>query len=128
MDTSEASGGREADEDAGVSAGPVAADRPVVDGTTASPEQLRAEVAREQDLDQRRVEELRAEVAETAEELSARLDVPARVRAKGEQAAVRLRTARDTALEHPGPLAAGAALLALLVIVRRRRSGGRGRP
>ena len=73
--------------------GPVAADRPVVDGTTATPEQLRTEVDQARDPDQERVAQLRSEVAGTAEELAARLDVPARLRAGREETVARLRAA-----------------------------------
>ena len=112
--------------------GSVAADRPVVDGAAPSPEQLRAEVDQLADPDRQRVEELRADVAATADELSARLDVPARVRAGKDRAAADLRAAGAAAgagaRENPGLLgAAGAAVLLLVAVVLTRRARRRGR-
>jgi ElaB/YqjD/DUF883 family membrane-anchored ribosome-binding protein len=124
MDASEANEVRRADEEAGVGAAPVAADRPVVDGSSVSPGELRAEVEQTQDVDTRRVEELRAEVADTVQELSARLDVPSRVK---QQASANLQATREVARENPGILAAAAASVALVVIVLWRRSRRSGR-
>ena len=112
---------RRDEEEVAAAAGAVAADRPVVDGSTVSAEELRAEVDRDREPDQQRVQELRAEVAGTAEELAGRLDVPARVQVRKDQAAAQLRSARDSAGEHPGVLAGVAALLVLVVIARWRR-------
>ena len=117
---------------------PVARDRPYVDGTAATSEELAAEVAAEVaelgDERRREAEALRAEVAATVAELAARLDVPARVRAGRDDvtAAVRARTrqagtaARRTADELRSfvaqrPAVAGAAVLAVLVVLLARR-------
>jgi predicted phage gp36 major capsid-like protein len=128
MATSGAGRQGEDSRDAGVPSGGVAADRPVVDATDTSPQELRAEVDELRDPERQRVEELRAEVAQTAEELSARLDVPAQLQARKELAAANLRDARDraravltreaaaarvTARDHP---AAAKGVLALLVL------------
>jgi hypothetical protein len=111
-----------------VGPGPVAADRPVVDGATTSPDELRAEADELGAPDRRRVEELRADVAATADELSARLDVPARVRAGKDRATADLRAASAEALEHPGVLgAAGAAVLLVVALLLRRRARRRRR-
>ncbi|HWM56362.1 MAG TPA: hypothetical protein VNO83_00900 [Pseudonocardia sp.] len=103
-----------------VGPGPVAADRPVVDGATTSPDELRAEADELGAPDRRRVEELRADVAATADELSARLDVPARVRAGKDRATADLRAASAEAREHPGVLGAAAVLLVVALLLRRR--------
>jgi ElaB/YqjD/DUF883 family membrane-anchored ribosome-binding protein len=124
MDASEANEVRKADEEAAVGAGPVAADRPVVDGTSVSPDELRAEVEQAQGPEPRRVEELRADVADTVQELSARLDVPSRVK---QQASANLQATREVARENPGILAAAAASVALVVIALWRRSRRSGR-
>lgn len=112
---------------------PLAPDRPYVDGTTASPEELRAEVERLRDEDRQHVDELREEVGDSVAELAARLDVKSRVTVKKDEAvatvhqqADRARTAAldgaGTALSNPGPLFGGlAALVVLLVVVLRRR-------
>jgi hypothetical protein len=119
MDASEANEVRKADEEAAVGVGPVAADRPVVDGTGVSPDELRAEVEQAQGPEPRRVEELRADVADTVQELSARLDVPSRVK---QQASANLQATREVARENPGILAAAAALVVLVMIGLWRRS------
>lgn len=124
MDASEANEFRRTDEEAGVGAGPVAADRPVVDATSVSPDELRAEVEQAQVADPRHVEELRADVADTVQELSARLDVPTRVK---QQASANLQAGREVARENPGVLAAAGASLALVVILVWRRSRRSGR-
>ena len=118
---------------------PLAADRPYVDGTAASPDELRAEVRRLSDEDRQHVEDLREEVGDSVAALASRLDVKARVAEKRDGAVAtvqqrvgRARTAaaegavaaKDTARRQPGVLAAvAAALLVLLVIVLRRRRG-----
>ena len=51
------------------------ADRPYVDGSATSAEELRAAVARESDPLQQDVDEARAAVADTTSELARRLDV-----------------------------------------------------
>jgi hypothetical protein len=121
---------------------PLAPDRPVVDTGATPPEEIRAEVA---DLDDERVqhiEELRADVAATVDELAARLDVPARVAAGKDEAvtAVRYRVQRarsvtdttltglrDTLRERPALVAAAAALLVLVLGGRRRTRRRAGR-
>ena len=61
---------------------PLAADRPYVDGTAASPEELRAEVRRLSNEDRQHVEDLREEVGDSVAALASRLDVKARVAEK----------------------------------------------
>ena len=118
---------------------PLAADRPFVDGTAASPEELRAEVDRLSNEERQHVDDLREEVGESVAALASRFDVKARVAGKRDDAVAtvhqqlgRARTAaadgavlaKDTARQQPGVLAAvAAALLVLLVIVLRRRRG-----
>ena len=112
-----------AERSAAAEAAPVAADRPTVDGTTASASELRAAVTAGTDPDREQVEQLRAEVAETADELAARLDVPARVRSGTREAVSRLRAAGERAAQHPGAVAA-AVLVVLATLATRRRSTG----
>jgi hypothetical protein len=111
--------------------GPVAADRPVVDGTTASPAELRAEAEAEaealQDPNREHIAQLRADVAATTDELSARLDVSSRAKAGAVQLTSDLRTAWDRAREHPGILAAVATVGLLGVVGRWRLSSRRRR-
>jgi hypothetical protein len=131
MGTDNAGRSRQNNDDTGADAGPVAADRPVVHGTARSPQELRAEIDELQDPDRRRVEEIRAEVAETAEELSARLDVPARLQASKDQVAAKLRercnrvrasmtertsAAGKAARDHPTVATGAVAVLILLVV------------
>jgi hypothetical protein len=112
---------------------PLAPDRPYVDGATASPEELRAEVEKLRDEDRQHVDELREEVGDSVAELAARFDVKSRVTEKKDEAVAnvheqvgRARAAAaegaGTALSNPGPLfGALAALVLLLVVVLRRR-------
>jgi transposase-like protein len=118
---------------------PLAPDRPFVDGTAASPEELRAEVRRLSNDERQHVDDLREEVGESVAALASRFDVKARVAEKRDDAVAtvqqqvgRVRSAaaegavvaKDTARQQPGVLAAvAAALLVLLVIVLRRRRG-----
>ena len=114
-------------------AAPLAPDRPYVDGTTASPEELRAEVERLRDEDRQHVDDLREEVGDSVAELASRLDVKSRVAEKKDEAVAtvqeqvgRARVAvtdgASTARGHPGALAAVVAvLLVLLAILLRRR-------
>ena len=118
---------------------PLAADRPFVDGTAASPEELRAEVDRLSNEERQHVDDLREEVGESVAALASRFDVKARVAGKRDDAVAtvqqqvgRARTAaaegavsaKDTARQRPGVLAAVvAALLVVLAIVLRRRRG-----
>jgi MYXO-CTERM domain-containing protein len=90
------------DDDVPVVAG-VAPDRPVVDGSRMSAEELRAEVEQLQDADRDgvealRVEELREEVGETVGELAARLDVPARVQGSRDEAVAKVQARKDDAV------------------------------
>jgi len=119
---------------------PLAADRPYVDGTAVSAEELRAEVERLSNEEQQHVDDLREEVGDSVAELAARFDVKARVAERKEEvvaavhqnldrarhvAADGVVTARSTAAEKPGLVAAVvAALLVLLVVVLRRRRRG----
>jgi hypothetical protein len=57
----------------------MAEDLPYVDGRTATPEELRAEVARQTDPQTQRIAELRDDLAATVDELSTRLDVRSRI-------------------------------------------------
>jgi ElaB/YqjD/DUF883 family membrane-anchored ribosome-binding protein len=117
---------------------PLAADRPFVDGTSASPEELRAEVERLSNEERQHVDDLREEVGDSIAELASRLDVKSRVAERKDDAVAaahqrvdRARAAaadtavaaKDTARENPG-LVAGAAAAVLVVVVlllRRRR-------
>jgi predicted house-cleaning NTP pyrophosphatase (Maf/HAM1 superfamily) len=128
-------GGTGSDEVNGVA--PLADDRPYVDGTAVSAEELRAEVERLSNEEQQHVDDLREEVGDSVAELAARFDVKARVAERKEEAVAtahqnfdRARhvaadgvvTAKHTAAEKPGLVAgAVAALLVLLVVVLRRR-------
>ena len=118
---------------------PLAADRPFVDGTAASPEELRAEVNRLSNEERQHVDDLREEVGDSGAALASRFDVKARMAGKraaavatGQQPVGRARTAaaegavsaKETARRQPGVLAAvAAALLVLVAIVLRRRRG-----
>lgn len=57
----------------------MAEDLPYVDGRTATPEELRAEVARQTDPQTQRIAELRDDLAATVDELSTRLAVRSRI-------------------------------------------------
>ncbi len=97
---------------------PVVPDRPYVDGSAKSPDELRTEARELADERRDHIEELRAEVGATVGELAARLDVPARVRARKDRTV-------DEVRERPGAVggaaAAAVALVLLLVVLRRRR-------
>jgi len=98
--------------------GAVSPDRPVVDGTEATPKELRAEVEREvermQDDGVQEIEHVREDLGETLDELSSRLDVPARLRTAGREAggagAVR------------AVAASAVVAIVVAVVVRRRRA------
>ena len=116
---------------------PLAADRPYVDGSTASPDELRAEVERLSNEERQHVDDLREEVGESLAALASRFDVKARVAERKDEAVVaahlqvdRARiavadgavAARDTARQNPGLVAAAAgSLVVLLVLLFRRR-------
>ena len=82
-------------------------DLPYVDGSAMTSEELRAEVARATDPDVQRIEEARADLAVTAEELSSRLDVRRQVSQR---------------LPRAWPALVTAAVLLAAVVVWRRRS------
>src|SRR6185369_11069367 len=65
---------------------PLAADRPYVDGTAVSAEDLRAEVERLSNEDRQHVDDLREEVGDSLTELKARFDVKARVAERKDEA------------------------------------------
>jgi hypothetical protein len=88
--------------------------RPYVDGSAASPEQLRAEVDRHRGEEVERVEAARDELAATLTELSSRLDPRPRVQDLGQRAVA--------ALRRPAVLGPAAALVALVVLRRLRRA------
>lgn len=117
---------------------PLADDRPYVDGSAASPEELRAEVERLSNEERQHVDDLREEVGDSLAELASRFDVKARVAGRKDEAvaavhqhvdrarhvaADRAAAVKDTASGKPG-LVAGvvAALLVLVVVLRRRRA------
>jgi len=77
-------GGTGSDEVNGVA--PLADDRPYVDGTAVSAEDLRAEVERLSNEDRQHVDDLREEVGDSLAELKARFDVKARVAERKEEA------------------------------------------
>jgi ElaB/YqjD/DUF883 family membrane-anchored ribosome-binding protein len=116
---------------------PLADDRPYVDGSAVSAEELRAEVERLSNEERQHVDDLREEVGDSLAELASRFDVKARVAERKEEtvaavhehvdrarhvAADRAAAAKQTAGERPGLVAGiAAALLVLLVVVLRRR-------
>ena len=128
-----------ADETDSADVPPLAADRPYVDGASASPEELRAEVRRLSNEERQHVDDLREEVGDSVAALASRFDVKARVAGKRDDAVAtvqqqvgRARTAaaegavsaKDTVRQRPGVLAAvAAAVLVVLAIVLRRRRG-----
>lgn len=87
-------------------------DLPYVDGRSASPEELREEVERERDPAWQEVEDRRAALAETAREISGRLDV-------------RPRVSGLLARWRPALMVAAAVVLLGAVLRRRRSSAGR---
>jgi Protein of unknown function (DUF3618) len=127
-------------EDAGEETVPVAPDRPVVDGRGKSSEELREEVVELDDDRLRHIDELRAELGDTVEELVARLDVPARVQAKKVETVAaaqqqfdrmyrlvveKAEAVRKIMRDRPGAVTGAAALLLLVVLRRRRRRKAR---
>jgi ElaB/YqjD/DUF883 family membrane-anchored ribosome-binding protein len=76
-----------------------------------SPDELRAEI-----------DDVRAELGATVEELSRRMDVPARVRASGNATVERVREGAERA---PAAVAAVGAVVVLVVGVLLRRRAGR---
>ena len=73
---------RDADDPGADAAPPLAADRPYVDGTAASPEELRAEVERLSQEERFHVDDLREELGDSVAELASRLDVKGRMSIK----------------------------------------------
>jgi hypothetical protein len=138
-------------EDVGVGdpdAPPLAADRPYVDGSAVSSEELRAEVERLSQEDRQHVDDLREEVGDSLAAHASRFDVKARMAGRKDDVKARVterkdeavasvservdraRTAvaggaaaaSDTARRRPAVLAgAAAAVVALLVVLVRRR-------
>ncbi|MEU7811572.1 hypothetical protein [Pseudonocardia sp. NPDC049154] len=94
-------------------------DRPVVDGTRATPEELRAEVERLTDERRQEADELREDIGATVHELAGRLDVPARTKA-------RLRSVPTAAWA--GVAGAAAFAAGLVVLLKARRTAPRRRP
>ena len=84
-------------------------DLPYVDGSAMTSEELRAEVARATDPEVQRIEEVRADLAVVAEELSNRLDVRRQVSQR---------------LSRVWPTLVAAGLLAAVVVWRRRSRRG----
>jgi hypothetical protein len=87
-----------------------AGDLPYVDGSAATPEELRAEVARASDPQVQAIEEVRDDVAATLDELSSRFDVR-----------------RQVAQHMPGarPVVIAVGALLAVVVLRRLRSSRR---
>jgi hypothetical protein len=116
---------------------PLADDRPYVDGTAVSAEELRAEVERLSNEERQHVDDLREEVGDSLAALASKFDVKARVAERKDEAvaagrrhvdharhvaADRAVVAKNTAAEKPGLVAGiAAALVVLLVVVLRRR-------
>jgi hypothetical protein len=98
----------------------VAPDRPVVDGTKVSADELRAQVEVLDDDTRARVEELREQVGDTVGELAKRLDVPAQWRARRDQLIGDVRRGASDAARSPAVLTlAGVAALVLVAVARR---------
>ena len=116
---------------------PLSADRPYVDGTAMSPEELRAEVERLSHEDRQHVDDLREEVGDSIAALASRFDVKARVAERKDEAVASVSeqvdrartavaggaaTATDTARQRPAVVATVvAAVVALVVVLVRRR-------
>ncbi|WP_433504890.1 hypothetical protein ACQP04_36000 [Pseudonocardia halophobica] len=88
-------------------------DRPVVDGTRATPEELRAEVERLTDERRQEADELREDIGATVHELAERLDVPSRAKA-------RLRSVPPVAWA--GAAGAAALVTGLVMLLKARRN------
>jgi Protein of unknown function (DUF3618) len=105
---------------------PVSPDRPYVDATDRTPEDLRAEIEQLNDpgLDdaEANVRRAREELRATVSELAERLDVPAHAR----RGAARARDAAVAAARaHARLIAAGTGVLLLALVVRRRSAQDR---
>jgi hypothetical protein len=117
---------------------PLAPDRPFVDGTAVSADELRAEVERLSNDERQHVDDLREEVVDSVAALASRFDVKARMAERKDEAVAtvhdrvdRARTAvadgavvaKDTARQRPAVVAGvvAAALVLLAVVLRRRR-------
>ena len=94
--------------------------RPYVDGSAATPEQLRAEVDRHAGEEVQRVEEARDELAATVAELTARLDPRPRLHSAAERV---VETARSPAVLVPVAGVGVLVVLARLLRARRRSQG-----
>ncbi len=105
---------------------PVSPDRPFVDATDRSPDDLRAELEQLDNpgLDdaEANVREAREELRATVSELAERLDVPAHARRGATQARD---TVVATARTHIRLIAAGAGVLLLALVLRRRSAQNR---
>lgn len=116
---------------------PLAPDRPYVDGSAVSSEELRAEVERLSQEDRQHVDDLREEVGDSVAALASRFDVKARMAGRKDEAVAtvservdRARTAvtggaaaaTGTVRRRPAVIGgAAAAVVALLVVLVRRR-------
>ncbi len=115
---------------------PLAAERPYVDGSDASPEELRAEVERLSNEERQHVDDLREEVGDSLAELASRFDVKARMTEKRDDAVATVQqqvdrarstatgsaaAATDAARQRPGVVAAAVAALVVLLLVAARR-------
>lgn len=88
-------------------------DRPVVDGTRATPDELRAEVERLTDERRQEADELREDIGATVHELAGRLGVPSRAK-------TRLRAVPPTAWA--GVAGTAAVVAGLVVLLKTRRN------
>src|ERR687893_349201 len=76
---------------------PLADDRPYVDGSAASAEELRAEVDRLSNEERQHVDDLREEVGDSVAALASRLDVKARVAERKDEAVATVHQKGDQA-------------------------------
>jgi uncharacterized protein DUF3618 len=114
MSTAPTSGSDPGPEADPAAAPPLAPDRPYVDGTAHTPDELRAEAAELADPDRRAVDEARDELAATVGELAARLSPRNQARAAAGSLL--------DAVRRPPVLAGAGAALLLFVLTRWRRA------